>query len=363
MTASPSQAQQRNCLASAVFASILLLLLLVATMVPVVHATPRSADAPFTVFGYLPEYRLRGYNYEAAFQTGLTHLIYFSLEIDLHTALPSAMDRLPTTAEAQDARRAADKTGGKILLGFGGNARSQGFPNMVIDPANRKKFLTALNALLVEYQMDGVDYNWEYPQNAEQWQVWGTLMQESKAFLLGGPSKNVVTFTMYMDPNHYNVIRHFDLLRHADFVHCMVYDQHGQHSTYDFAMTSIQHAKQHQLPLRKFTLGVPFYARHTQTGDPKTYQEVWRQLMKKNKQNATAVPRDVDLLGKYYFNSQEMIRKKTTLAVDSGLGGVMIWELGQDEQPASVEHSLMRAIAQITMPSAAALPAEVVEDL
>jgi hypothetical protein len=35
----------------------------------------------FTVFGYLPEYRLNNFDYENCFRLGVTHLIFFSLEV------------------------------------------------------------------------------------------------------------------------------------------------------------------------------------------------------------------------------------------------------------------------------------------
>ena len=60
-------------------------------LVPLLHtalaesqAASASTTAPeseFTVFGYLPEYRTANFDYEGAFQTGLTHLIYFSVEV------------------------------------------------------------------------------------------------------------------------------------------------------------------------------------------------------------------------------------------------------------------------------------------
>ena len=84
------------------------------------------ADEQFSVFGYLPEYRLRGFDYDGAFASGLTHLIYFSLEVSKKTGLPSALDRLPTANDAAKARIAADKYDGKIMISLGGNARSEG---------------------------------------------------------------------------------------------------------------------------------------------------------------------------------------------------------------------------------------------
>ncbi|CUG85388.1 glycoside hydrolase family 18, putative [Bodo saltans] len=330
--------------------TITVLLLLSASTTPVTAETTPEAAQPFTVFGYLPEYRLRGYNYTAAFQTGLTHLIYFSLEVDARTFLPKAKDRLPTMIEAKQAREAADAVGGKIILSFGGNARSNGFAEMVATPSSRRVFLGALEALLTQYDFDGVDYNWEYPRDAEEWRRWALLLKESKDTLKGGDrSQNIVTFTMYLDPKHADVIQRFNMLEHADYVHCMAYDQHGEHSTYEFAVSGVRMAIEKKMTLSKFTLGVPFYARHVGNGEPKTYGEIIKEIPKSKRWTQ-------DRVGPYYLNSPSMIQKKTKLAIDNQLGGVMIWELGQDLQPESHRNSLLRGILKATLTRGLALP-------
>lgn len=320
----------------------------------------------FTVFGYLPEYRLGGFNYDAAFDTGLTHLIFFSLEIDPVTGLPSALDRLPSKEQAAQARRAADRNGGKILLSFGGNSRSQGFPTAAKTKKSRRKFLRAVNALLLEYQFDGVDYNWEYPRNDQEWRNWAFMLKESKdlflrtkeieqsiesmnekqrdAFFSKRPNhdNNIVTFTMYLDPRHYDVIMKYKLLEHADYVHCMAYDQHGPHSTYDFAESGIELAEKKGFQLQKFTLGLPFYGRHIDNGEPKTWYEFADKFKGKGE--------NVDALESYYFNNKATIRKKTKLAIDRKIGGVMIWEIGQDKQPMNHPDALMPALNEVAGP-------------
>ena len=262
-------------------------------------------------------------------------MIYFSLEVSERTFLPTARDRLPVPLDAKKARTAADKVRGKILLSFGGNARSKGFGAMVSTKARRKKFLDELNKILEKYQFDGVDYNWEYPASDLEWRNWALLMKESKEALLGGKDRNIVTFTMYLDPAHYSVIERYQLLQDADFVHCMAYDQHGKHSTYQFAESGLQYAKQKSLAfLHKFTLGLPFYARDIRNGEPKTFYDLVKEI-----------PNEVDdLVGTDYYNSADTLRKKVRLAREYGAGGVMIWELGQDLQPFTNEKSLLRAI-------------------
>ena len=49
----------------------------------------------------------------------------------------------------------------------------------------------------------------------------------------------------------------------------------------------------------------------------------------------------MDEIAGYYFNSPQTVSKKTRLAIDKDLAGVMIWELGQDTQD---DVSLLRAI-------------------
>ena len=321
------------------------LLLLLAVAAAATATTPAAADQPFAVVGYLPEYRLAGFNYTAAFQTGLTHLIFFSIEVGPDGSL-RALDRIPDKHSLRRARAAADATGGKILLGFGGNARSHGFGEMATNPATRALFLDRLDAMLKLHAFDGVDYNWEYPRNDGEWRAWYDLMRESKERLLGG--KCIVTFTIYLDPNHYRTITHYKLIDVADYVLCMSYDQPAKHSTEEFYSSAVRIARQYQIPLRKFVNGLPFYGRDMRDGNPKTYNELVDKLHKKYGDAAfSADPADhgkYDVVGHQYFNSRSTIAYKTREAVADGIGGVMIWEIGQDKQPLSHPRSLMTAL-------------------
>jgi GH18 family chitinase len=125
-----------------------------------VYPSGMAADG-FSVASYLPEWRYEGANYDTICEHN-SHLIIFSLEIapDGHI---TALDRIPRDELMKNARVAADKHGTKLLICFGGNARSQGFSPMVAKASSRKKFLAELEALCEKYGFDGVDYNWEYP--------------------------------------------------------------------------------------------------------------------------------------------------------------------------------------------------------
>ena len=124
------------------------------------HASSHDAYRP-AVASYLPEWRYEGANFETIAEHS-THLILFSLEVGPRGTL-QALDRLPRPALLAEARRATRRHGTKLLICFGGNGRSQGFSAMVRDAGDRGRFVAALAAFLVTHDLDGVDYNWEYP--------------------------------------------------------------------------------------------------------------------------------------------------------------------------------------------------------
>lgn len=119
----------------------------------------------------------------------------------------------------------------------------------------------------------------------------------------------------------------------------MSYDQPGKHSTWEFGERSAKQGAR-MLPAAQVTLGVPFYGRHMETGEWKTYEDLVQ---------AHTLSDDQDEAGGYYFNSPSLIRRKTRLAMQLGLGGVMIWEVGQDCRQHAVTHGSTTHVA--TCPS------------
>eukprot|EP00041_Stephanoeca_diplocostata_P036468 m.1333979 g.1333979 ORF g.1333979 m.1333979 type:complete len:127 (+) comp24872_c0_seq14:1144-1524(+) len=72
---------------------------------------------------------------------------------------------------------------------------------------------------------------------------------------------------------------------------------------------------------------------------------------------AGSIAPEIDEVGNQYFNGVSMIEEKTRYALDQRLGGVMIWEVGQDnfindESALHQENSLLRAISRVIDESA-----------
>merc|ERR1719433_966407 len=105
------------------------------------------------------------------------------------------------------------------------------------------------------------------------------------------------------------------------------------HSTLEFARSAVDKATE-SIPAKKLTLGVPFYGRHKTSGTAKTYKEI---VENSPGGKIEFTENEVDDV---FFNGPEMIKSKTDFAMDMKIGGVMIWELGQDFSP-SHELSLL----------------------
>lgn len=297
----------------------------------------RSAQAEFIVAAYLPEWRFDGANWEVI-SKHVTHLILFSLEPTPDGDI-TALDRLPRPALLKRARKATKKEGAKLLLCFGGNGRSAGFSAMTRRPKARRRFIERMVALLDKWDLDGVDYNWEYPGYvmgrgygddaavAADYEGLRALVRETEHVF--SEKGRTITLSYYPDGRQEQLLARYDILQSADFAHSMTYDQSGaEHSPYSLAEGAVDLAKKFLDP-KKCTLGLPFYGRDSRSGDWTTYEDLQGQygdVAADPKLDSVKRDRGVTI----GFNGVKTIEDKVRLAKESGLGGVMIWEVGQD---------------------------------
>lgn len=294
------------------------------------------------VVGYLPEWRYEGANWETLSEH-LTHLLLFSLEIAPDGSL-AAQDRIPRRELIQQAQEAAQRHGTRLMICFGGNGRSAGFSPMVSTKASLKRFLAQLGRLMLELKLDGVDYNWEYPgyqfgkgylSEAEVKADYTGLARLVRATKKKWPSK-AVTLAYYPDTRQEQLLKEYGIDQHVDLMHMMSYDAGGaQHSSWELGKKSVDQGAE-VLPAAKLTMGVPFYGRHSKTGDWTTYEDlVQRHDPLSPSLDSVPAPGSKATIG---FNGVEMIERKTRYAIEQGTGGVMIWEAGQDCRLVPVTH-------------------------
>lgn len=235
----------------------------------------------------------------------------------------------------------------KVLLAVGGWYHIQGgesydyFKAAISTNTSRSKLVNELISLTKAENLDGIDIDFEHPrsnEDAENLNIFIKMLDEKlskldKELTIAVYSKiHSVTGTEIQ-----SVIFKPDMFKHVDYVNIMAYDGQwdGEYnaanlSPYRFAEDIVEYwsnlFNKHHLPKEKLVLGVPFYA---QPEDVSINQMSYGAIVNENPENAK---RDtVKLHGTtYHYNGVETMQKKTNLALDSGFGGMMIWELGHD---------------------------------
>ena len=336
-------------------------------------ATAAAATAPagFSVFGYLPEWRYSGANFGTLF-AHLSHLAFFSAEPhpDGKGRL-YGLDRVPSAALLAEARAAAARHGTRLLLCLGGNGRSSGFGPTVRDSAARARLAKAIAKLVVEKELDGVDLNWEYPGYEfgtgymsdaavkADWDGLAALVADVRAAFAAkgrarGGGRDIVTLAYYPDGRQERELAARRLDESADLLHAMTYDARGaQHSPMSLAEDALRFAREAGLRLAKVTLGLPFYGRDAATGGDWTSYE---DLVQRHAPPAGALAPADDAAGGAGFNGVATIEAKVRFSLNSGLGGVMIWESGQDCREAPVTRdgrTHVRTCPDVVLPASA----------
>ena len=283
--------------------------------------TEHVAAPRYTVCGYLPDYRIDGLD-TASLQYA-TDVIYFSLE-------PGDDGTLATDRFAADHRKVLaewrTRHGFRLLVSVGGWGRSGGFASMSTDDARRREFVETITGFCITHGFDGVDYDWEFPGTDKEKEGYIDLIRDTKQAFL--PHGKIVTVALGHGQNLGEEA--YGLL---DRVHIMSYDHAGKHSTSEHARNDAARFIGFGVPRRKLLLGVPFYARNVkQRNDSRSYGDLAR---------AHDLGAESDWVGDYYFNGIDTMKKKAVYAQELGLGGIMVWEMGQDTTGGK---SLLRAL-------------------
>ena len=208
-------------------------------------------------------------------------------------------------------------------------------------------------SLLARLQLDGVDYNWEYPgfsvgggyasdaDVAGDWGALAALVADTKSALAA--TSGLVTLAYYPDGRQetYLAARHLCGGHHgAELCHAMCYDAPGQHhSPLALSRTALGAARSGGF-VGAMTLGVPLYGRHTVTGEWTAWENLIGRVVSTNHSSAgdgvDAFLRDDSGTGGISFNGPASLRAKVDAALAAGAAGVMLWESGQDCRPEAV---------------------------
>ncbi|PKO14327.1 MAG: hypothetical protein CVU39_14920 [Chloroflexi bacterium HGW-Chloroflexi-10] len=269
----------------------------------------------FLIVGYLPEYRTLNPDWGNC----LTDIIYFSAEPTANGELDTSRLNPATFGLLQNMK---EKYGTRIHVAVGGWGRSEHFSTVVTNPEIRTVFANNLIRFAQENNLDGFDFDWEFPKTDADRNGYSALFSEVKAHNL--MISVALAPANKLDPEIY---------RQTDRIHIMSYDHHPLHATLEQAMVDVHQFIEAGNPPEKLLLGIPFYGRQIiEPYTAMTYAEIMQQY---------SPDPQTDEVDGIFFNGIYTVQQKTRYARENDLGGIMIWELGQDSVEAN---SLLQAI-------------------
>jgi chitinase len=304
----------RRGVALAVTTTTLLLALSATGAPPGEKPGPGPAGKPgrdFVVVGYVPDYRLA--SFDPAVGGLVTDLIFFSIQPKPTGELDAGRLTDKGLAKLAEARK---RHKNRLLVAVGGWGRSRGFAGVATDEKARQLFVSNLTKFCLDNKLDGADFDWEHPANKAEEKAYATLLVDVKRAFR--PKELLVTVALadWQDPG----ATAYDAV---DRIHIMAYDHGGErHSTLEQAKADVKKFLDRGVAKEKLCLGLPFYGRSMKD---RKVEMSYADIVKKHKPTP-----DADEAGGVYFNGTDTIRKKVRYAQEAGLGGVMVWELGQD---------------------------------
>jgi GH18 family chitinase len=277
----------------------------------------------FISLGYFPSWQGDPTNIQF---DKLTHIVYsFLLPNEDGSFQPidneEKLIQLVTMAKANNV---------KVMIAIGGwnDGDDSAFEILASNSESRDVFVKQVMAFVTHYDLDGVDMDWEYPDKGQSAENYATLMAQLSS-ALHQEDKLLSAAVVALGSSAEGVL---DLVfEYVDFLNLMIYDGSGEHhSSYKFAIESLDYWQGRGLAKEKTVLGVPFYA--------KPNWETYRSLVDADPSYACQ-----DSLEANSYNGIPTIRKKTKLALERA-GGIMNWELSQDS---NTESSLVTAIWEV----------------
>ena len=272
----------------------------------------------------------------------------------------------------------------KLLLSIGGWSFGPHFAPMAKDAAKRARFVSTCVSIMENSGLDGIDIDWEYPDNDAQARDYVSLLRELRAGLTAHQNKKnervpyLLTIAAPCGPDHYNKLRIGEMNQYLDFWNLMAYDYAGSWSTvtghqanlYGVAPSTdvaVNYYISKGAPANKLVMGLPLYGRCFQNtdGPGKSYKGVGQGSWEAGNYDYKYLPLkgaterlDAKIGASWSYDSgkREFVTYDTpALAIQKvqyintkGMRGTMFWEMSgdADEKTGGKERSLVLTCAK-----------------
>ncbi|MDF2612932.1 MAG: glycoside hydrolase family 18 [Clostridia bacterium] len=246
----------------------------------------------------------------------------------------------------------------KVLMAIGGWG-AEGFSDAALTPTSRYAFAREAKRWVDEYNLDGVDLDWEYPGNSVAGIKSRPADRENFTLLITalrdvlGPNK-WITVAGTGDPLYIRNVEISKIAPLINYFNLMAYDFNagetgetaGKHqanlfpsdlslgtTSVDGQITNLTAAG---MPARKILMGIPFYGRYGATST-RTFDDLRRNFINTNGYTVRwdDVAKAAYIVGPtgnfaYSYDNPISIYYKGVYAADECLGGLFSWQAGMD---------------------------------
>ncbi|KAF6837602.1 chitinase 1 precursor [Colletotrichum plurivorum] len=261
----------------------------------------------------------------------------------------------------------------KVMLSIGGWSQRERFAPAAATEAGRRRFATSAVKLMGDWGMDGLDIDWEYPENPQQAADFVALLRTCREELNRYASETApghhfpLAAASPAGPKNYQMMDLRGMDQYLDFWNLMAYDYAGSwddvtghqsnlfpdasnpRSTQFSTKAALDHYLSQDIRADKIVMGLPLYGRSfTNTdGMGKPYSGQSEGSIEEGIWHYKALPRpgavelfDRNIGAMYSYNSatRELVTydnvESANLKLDymksRGLGGAMFWEAAGD---------------------------------
>ncbi len=254
----------------------------------------------------------------------LTHIMYAFL-------IPEKDGSVLSLAEEENARELIKKAHNdncKVYIAVGGWSYKDvplqsAFEEAAKTPETRKKLVESIISVVEDYNFDGVELDWEYPNSASAKNYEALILELSAELEKLDKHLTAALNGAWSQTEGPEVSKYVSdaCLDAFEFISVMSYDMNNeQHSPFWFANTSIDYWLHRGVSADKIVLGMPLYARPT-------FMQ-YRHLVEKDKSFAYNDYAVIDGVTSHY-NGLPTLCKKTILAAKKA-GGVMLFDVNED---------------------------------
>ena len=209
----------------------------------------------------------------------------------------------------------------KVLISVGGWGWDEQFEIMAADPESRAAFVRNLKSFVEQYQLDGADIDWEYPDAGESSQNFLALIQGLRDAM---PDKLLTTAVVSYGDNALGI--HPESIALFDFINVMTYDG-PDHAAMGQFEKGLAYWSEHGVPKEKIVMGVPFYSRLKGSSAEGVS---FARLVEADPAAAQTDEFDYNGIAEIY-DGIPTVQAKTRIAMEKA-SGIMFWSLDHDAQ-------------------------------